>query len=205
MTPPPARADVVLGLPRKHLDVVYAATAIVDAVDGNADFPDAAAEIPAARAALETYAKAVTDAKNKVPGAVPVRGEAKVALVRAFQPLRRVVQSVVDAHLDQAETLVASARMKIRRFGLRTKADFTVKDGPLQGQVHLYARAVAGALLYFWEVRLGDGDWTFACDTSASDVVISDLTVGQLYSFRFRVRTRAGMTDASRVLTRRVR
>jgi hypothetical protein len=143
----------------------------------------------------------VTDAKNKVPGAVKVRGDAKIAMVKALGPLRASVQTVVDAHLDRAATLVVSAHMKVRSFGMRTKAAFAVTDGPGTGQVHVIARAILRALLYFWEFSLDQRSWVVASDTPAANAVITGLTVGQTYSFRFRARTRAGMTDYSPALS----
>jgi hypothetical protein len=196
--------QVVLGLPRgPHPDVVIATATIITAVGAN--FPNAAAQVAEATVAEAAYAKAVTDAKNRVPGAVKVRRDAKVALLKKLEPLRAVVQLAVDAQLDQAATVAESAKMKLRKVATHAKADFAADDGPGTGQVHLVAKAVLKALLYFWELSLDQKVWTVALDTSAAHAVLAGLTVGQTYYFRFRARDRKGMTDYSQVLRHVVR
>ena len=204
MNQPTVHPEVVLGLPKSpHPDVVIAAGTIIAAVGSN--FPGAAAQVAAATAAQGAYSQAVTDAKNKIPGAVTVRADAKVALIKALDPLRVIVQLAVDARLDQAGTIAESARMKLRKPPTRTKADFAADDGPGTGQVRLVARAILRALLYFWELSLDQKVWTVALDTSAARAVLSGLTVGQTCYFRFRARTRKGLTDYSQVLSHVVR
>ena len=201
-----AHPEVVLCIPQKpHPVVVIVTGTIIAAVDGNPNFPKAAAEVAAATAAKAAYAKAVIDAKNKIPGAVIVRAEAKVALLKTLAPLRLIVQKAVDAHLDQAATIAESAKMKLRKVAVHTKADFAVKDGLGTGQAQLVARAVEKALLYFWELSLDQKAWTVALDTSSAQVVLAGLTVGQTYYFRFRIRTRKAMTDYSQVVSHVVR
>jgi hypothetical protein len=203
---PIVHPEVVLGLPRgPHPEVVIAAETIIAAVAGSTNFPNAATQVAAATTALGAYSKAVSDAKNKIPGAVMVRTDAKVALIKALDPLRVIVQAAVDAHLDQAATIAESGKMKLRKAATRTKADFAADDGPGTGQVHLAARAILKALLYFWEVSVDQKVWTVALDTSTAQAVLSGLTVGQTYYFRFRVRTRKAMTDYSQVLSHVVR
>jgi hypothetical protein len=206
MVPTPVHPEVVLLLPkRKHADAVIAVDAMLSAVDGNTYFPGAGPLVAAARDALRDYAKAVSDAKNRVPGAVGVRGEARVALVKALAPIRASVQLAVDAHIDLAVTIAESAKMKLRKPSSRRKANFAVEDGPLSGQVHLLVKALAKALLYFWEVSTDKVHWAVALDTSAANAIIADLTPGQTYYFRFRVRTRTGLTDYSQILSHIVR
>ena len=206
MNQPVVHPEVVIGLPKgPHPDVVIAAETMIAAVAASAYFPNATTQVAAATAALGAYSKAVTDAKNKIPGAVQVRADAKVALIKAIAPLRVIVQAAVDAHLDQAATIAESGKMKLRKAAARTKADFAATDGPGTGQVRLAARAILRALLYFWEVSVDQKVWTVALDTSRAQAVLSGLTVGQTYYFRFRVRTRKGMTDYSQVLCHVVR
>jgi hypothetical protein len=205
MKEPTVHPEVVLGFPAKHADRVTSATAIITAMTGNANFTGAAAQVTAAQGAVAAFAAAVTQAKNKVPGAVKVRGDAQIAMMKALAPLVTIVQSTVDAHLEQAATLATSAAMKLRKTPTRNKAVFAVKDGPGTGQVHLIAKAVLKALLYFWEVSSDQKTWSVASDTSAANAILGGLTVGQTYYFRFRARTRKATTDYSQVLSHVVR
>src|SRR5262249_5587963 len=154
---------------------------------------------------IPAYEKAIADAKAKVPGAVKVRRDAKIAVGKACESVRLHVQSVIDAHVDQAATLAESAGMKLARVPNRSKAAFEVKDGPLSAYPQLIAKAVPGALLYFWECGSDQKNFGVAGDSSAAHFVIGGLTVGQTYYFRFRARTRTGMTNYSQVLSHVVR
>jgi hypothetical protein len=178
---------------------------MITSIDGNAEFPNSATQVATAKAALVPYANAVQDAKNRKPSATKVRGDAFKALVKALEALRIVVQIEVDATPNQAATLATSAGMKLRRASLRTKADFAVGDGPNAGSVHLIAKAIAKALVYYWEVSSDQKSWSVALDTTRADAILTGLTPGQTYWFRFRARTRTGMSDYSIVLSHIVR
>jgi hypothetical protein len=196
--------EVVLGLPTKHLDRANAATNMVNTMATS--FPSAATQVAAAKTAVAAYSTAVDNAKNKVPGAVGVRSDAQVAMMKTLLVLLAIVQAAVDAAPAQAATLATSASMALRKSSARTKAAFAVKDGPLSGQAHLIAKALLGALLYFWEFSLDGKTFTVAPDTSAANSILTGLTVGQTYSFRFRARIRkTGMSDYSQILTHTIR
>jgi hypothetical protein len=197
--------EVILGFPKKHDDRVAAGDAVIAAVDGNTNFPNAAAAVVAAKATIKPYKNAIADAKAKVHGAVKVRREARIAFDKAFEPVRAQIQIAVDAHVDQAATLAESAKMKLRKLPTHSKQDFAVKDGPLSGQVKLIAKAILRALLYFWEFSLDQKTWSTAPDTSKAKTILAGLTVGQTYYFRFRARTRTGMTDYSQILSLMIR
>ena len=203
---PTVHPEVILGIPQKpHADVVIATDTIIAAVAGSAYFSNTTAQVAAATTAHSAYSQAVTDAKNKIPGAVKVRRDAKVALIKALDPLRVIVQLAVDARIDLAATIAESAKMKLRKVATHSKADFAASDGPGSGQVRLIARAIARALLYFWEISVDQKTWTVALDTAAAQAVLSGLTVGQTYYFRFRARTRKGTTDYAQILSHVVR
>ena len=56
------------------------------------------------------------------------------------------------------------------------------------------------ALVYTWEWSLDQVSWTTALQTSKAKAVLSGLTVGKVYYFRFRVLTRKGKQDPSQVV-----
>src|SRR5262249_13451610 len=122
-----------------------------------------------------------------------------------LEALRIVAQIAVDADPNQAATLAASAGMKLRRATLHTKADFEVDDGPVSGSAHLIAKAIAGAVLYYWEVSSDQKSWSVAADSTKAHAILTGLTPGQTYWFRFRARTRKGMSDYSIILSHIVR
>jgi hypothetical protein len=204
MSQPTVHPEVVLGLPTKPLDRANSAAAIVNAMAGS--FPSAATQVAAAKTAVAAYSTAVDNIRNKVPGGVGVRSDAQLAMMKTLVVLLAIVQAAVDAAPAQAATLATSAAMRLRKPSARTKEAFAVKDGPNSGQAHLIAKALVGALLYFWEFSLDGKTWTVAPDTSAANSILTGLTVGQTYSFRFHARLRkTGMSDYSQILTHTVR
>jgi hypothetical protein len=193
-------------MPSKDDDYLPRSELIADAVDGNPEFPDAAVQVAAVKDAIVPYARAHADAKAKMPGAARIRQEARKALAGALDHLRDAVQTVIDAHVDRAAALAESAKMRLRKPYVRTKADFAVDDGLLPGSVNLLARAVAGALLYYWEVSQNGTSWSVAAETCKASAALTGLTPGQTYDFRFRARTRKdGYLDYSQVIRFMVR
>jgi hypothetical protein len=182
-------------LPRPDLPYSVAAQAMITAVDGNADFPNAAAQVAAAKAALAPYLAAIAARARHEAGAVKTRNEARGILQKALEHLRDAVQSAVDADVERAESLAASAKMSIRKVPLRNKDPFAVRDGNVSGRVLLIAKAILGALTYYWEVGSDSKSWSPIPETSRASTALGGLTPGQVYYFRFRAHTRKGMTD----------
>jgi hypothetical protein len=102
--------EVVLRLPRPHLPYSVAAQAMITAVDGNANFPNAATQVAAAKAALTPYLDAIAARARHEAGAVKARNDARRVLQQALEHLRDAVQYAVDADVEQAESLAIVRR-----------------------------------------------------------------------------------------------
>jgi hypothetical protein len=182
-------------LPKPDLSYGTAAEAIITAMDGNADFPNAAGLIAAAKPALKTYLAAIAARAAKQPDAVKIRKDARRALHKLLNQLRDNAQTAVDNDVEHAEALAASAKMSIRRVSGHNKEPFEVRDGKVSGEVLLIAKAILGALTYYWELSLDSKNWSPLPETSKAHTTSGGLTPGQLYYFRFRAHTRKGMTN----------
>jgi hypothetical protein len=182
-------------LPKAHLQYSTTAQAIITAIDGNTNFPNSAPLVATAKTALAAYLKAIADRAAKLPNAVKARNEARGVLQQAMEHLRDNVQSAVDANVEMAASTAESAKMSLRKVPVRNKDPFQVKDGKVSGQVLLIAKAILGALTYFWEFSVDSKSWSSIPETSKASTTYSGLTPGQLYYFRFRAHTRKGMTD----------
>jgi hypothetical protein len=184
-------------LPKPDLKFLVTAKAIVVAMDGNANFPNAGALVAAAKAAVDQFEEAVDDRAAELPGAVEAREDAKPLLRLALDHLRDHVQSVVDTRIDEAGSIAESARMSLRRVPVRDKPPFAVKDGKVSGLVLLIARALLGARTYYWELSEDKLTWVILPETSGANTSVAGLTPGKTYYFRFRAHTRKGMTEYS--------
>jgi hypothetical protein len=152
--------------------------------------------------------KKLSDCITAAKGAGPVARKAvreAVALVTSDQNLLAAyVQSLADgATPEHGALIIATALFALRKAGGRgAKADIAAKRGPTSGTARLQAAAIAGALVYFWEMSADDKVWSKAVDTERVTAVVTGLSPGQTYYFRFRAFVRkSGYTNYSQVVS----
>ncbi len=189
---------VVINYTAMNLPVV--AQKVHDGMNGNALFaspsvsmPQLANDIAAYQATLSEPGRLGTAAKKSV----------KRKLAMDLKHLRDDVQGVVEQQTSLADALkvAESAGMTLKKQpGPRNKPELAVKDSGLPGVVELDAKAVANSATYYWAFSLDGRSWTSVPETMKHVTVISGLTPGQTYYFRFRALTRKGMRDWSQVV-----
>ncbi len=137
---------------------------------------------PVARAAVKAAAAVVTSDQNM---------------------LAAYVQSLVDtATPEQGALLIATALFDLKKVRTSGKAEIVVKHGPTSGSALLQIARIAGALVYFWEVSTDGKTFVKAVDTEKVTALVTGLTPGQTYSFRFRAFVRkSGYTNYSQVVS----
>jgi hypothetical protein len=141
-------------------------------------------------AALVTAETAVL-ARTK--GAADTRN-AKLAVVKAdLESLKNYVQNVVDAsNPANAESIIGSAGMAIRKVTLHDKAELAVKQGSVSGTVTLSAKAAAKKAAYNWQYSIDQKTWTSLPQTLKAKTGVSGLTSGTTYYFRSQALTPKG-------------
>jgi hypothetical protein len=150
--------------------------------------------------------KAHIDALIKIdatPGATGAQKGAARRLVNAdLKHLQDYAQGVVDTVADPAAALVLieSINMRARRFTRASKPALAAKHGKVSGDVTLVAKAVRGGH-YYWSFSLDGKVWVSLPDTTKATTSLTGLTVAQLYYFRFRTLSRAGLADFSQAVT----
>jgi hypothetical protein len=109
------------------------------------------------------------------------------------------VQSVISANAtpETAADMVASAFMFLKKVTKPTKAELRALSTDVSGQVELDAKAVAHSATYYWEFSLDQVNWSVVPETMQASTIISGLTPGKVYYFRFRALTRKGKRDYS--------
>jgi hypothetical protein len=196
------RALVVLNLPTRVTDFVKFGQGIVAAMTGNAHFPSPTPTLAAVTALLTTLVTTETAAATRAKGTVPARNAAKAAAVAALQQLKAYVQQVADADPENAESIITSATMSVRKATSHTKAPFTVKQGSTSGTARLVAKAVAERASYVWQWSSDGGKtWTAVTPTLQAKTTITGLPVGTSCAFRFQALTKGGEEDWSQVVT----
>ena len=149
----------------------------------------------------------ITAYQASLPGvgkvATATRRSCKRTLAKDLKHLRDDVQTVVEQQTSLADALkvAESAGMTLKKVGKRDIPELAVKSAGIPTVVVLTAKAVAPHASYYWQFSLDSKNWTSAPETMKHITVISGLTSGQTYYFRFRALTRLGMRDWSPAIT----
>jgi hypothetical protein len=192
------RSFVVLKLPLPVPQLLKVAQAIIAALTNNALLPSPNPPLAALTAAVQKLDAAETATKTRAPGTVALRNLARVALLADLHTLKAYVQQVADANPDNAEAIITSAGMTVRKAPLRTKAQFAAKAGPISGTVHLVARAAAVRSAYEWEWSSDGGKtWTGVAATLQAKTTITGLPANTSCQFRYKAVTKTGEGDWS--------
>ncbi len=192
---------VVLGPPKKKSDLGTFAQVILALVTGNPHFLTPNPSVVVLTAAIALFFTTQTSARTKVVGAAAAHRDAYSALLALLQHLRDYVQSIVEASPTNALSVIEGSGLKVRKQSSRTKPQLAAKAGALSTTVDLIAKALAGDAVYYWEYSLNQKTWTCAGEDFKASMLISGLTPGQTYYFRFRGLTRKGKTDYSQVVS----
>jgi hypothetical protein len=196
------RTLAVLKLPLHVPDLIKVAQAIVEAMTGNAALPNPTPALAVVSAAIAALDAAETATKTRAKGTIEVRNTARAALIAALHELKAYVQTVCDANLPQAETIITSAAMSVKKPPAHTKHDFVAKSGATSGSVHLVAKAVSRRASYEWQWSPDGGKtWTQAPSTLQSRTTILALPLAVTCQFRYRAVTKVGEGDWSQVIT----
>lgn len=192
--------------PRSHHKFATYVVHIADCLDGNASYPDANPSAATLQALAAAFILANAKAKHEGPAAVADRDEKRADLEDQLDVLVAYVRQKVKAEAADpadAATRILSAGLSIRKKGNAPKPVLAAKHGDLSGEIVLVARAVAKAATYYWEVSSDQTTWVSAPQTMRADTMISGLTPGEVYYFRFRAFSRKGLTDYTDVVALR--
>ena len=192
------RVFVALKLPLPVPQLIKVAQAIIAALTNNPRVPNPNPTHAALTTALDALVSAEAATKTRTAGTVAARNVARTNLLSLLHATRANVQQVADANPEQAEAIITSAGMGVRKTPGHTKAPFAANPGAVSGTARLAAKAAAVRAAYEWEWS-GDGGktWTAVSPTLQAKTEITGLPVATLAQFRFRAITKAGAGDWS--------
>ena len=193
---PQHRTIIAFRLPSPVLALLKMGKSIIAAMTGNAHFPSPNPPLATLIASLTALDGAETATKTRAQGTVETRNAARTQLLSDLHAVKAYVQQVADANPEQADGIIASAGMTVRRTGARAKPTFAVRQGTTSGSVKISARAVAVRASYEWEWSVDGGKtWTLAPPTLQARTAIGGLPVGTNVQFRYRSVTKTGAAD----------
>jgi hypothetical protein len=189
---------VALKLPLPVPQLIRVAQAIIAALTSNPHIPSPNPSVPSLTTALDTLVTTEAATKTRAAGTVPARNVARTNLLSLLQASKANVQQLADLSPEQAEAIVTSAGMAIRKTAAPTKPPFAAKPGAISGTVVLAARAAAVRASYEWEWS-GDGGktWNAVSPTLQAKTEIAGLAVATIVQFRYRAVTKEGVGDWS--------
>jgi hypothetical protein len=115
--------------------------------------------------------------------------------------LKAYVQCIANAEPEQAEAIVLSAGMKVKKRSTRTKLPVKVKHGDAPGRVVLDAKALPQPVFYRWQMSTDQTTWTDLPETFRTKSVVDGLAAATIYSFRLRTVTNNGPSEWSPPVT----
>jgi hypothetical protein len=196
-----ARSLVVLKLSPRIKNVLSFAQNVASALASNAHFPAPTPSLATFQADIAALNTAETAVLSRTKGAVEARN-AKLAIVRAdLENLKAYVQTVAAvATPTDADAIIESAGLTIRKVTLHDKPALAAKQGSVTGTVNLVAKSAAKRAAYNWQYSTDQKTWTTVPLTIQAKTGFAGLTAGTQYYFRVQPVTDSGVGDWSQVV-----
>jgi hypothetical protein len=199
---PNHRTIAVLNMPRTVGALVTYAQGIVTAMTGNPSFPTPAPALATVKTAIDDLQKAETVAQARTKGAVSVRNEKRTALVTLLRQMVAHVQTVADANVENAVSIIESAGIGVKKAAARKPRTFDAAPGAIAGSAKLVAASAGNRASYEWQYSLDAGHtWVTAPSTLQSKTTIPGLTVGATVLFRYRPVVKTGEGNWSQTVS----
>ena len=195
------RTLAVFTLSPKVPALITQCQSVAEGVAANPAFASLAAQVTAIHTAIAALVAAEATANTKVKGAAQARDQKRADLVTLMHQLKADVQKVADADPTNAEAIILSARLGVRKPTSRTKATFVARRGTVSGVANLVAKAAAARASYEWQYSIDQKTWTNMPVTLTAKTTVVGLTPATTYSFRYRAVTKAGEGDWSGIAT----
>jgi len=200
------KAVAVLKLPKPAKKVSVLARSIVSAMTTNqTSFPSPSPSLATVTADIAALEAADAVVLSRTKGARQER-DVKLAIVqKELIRLKAYAQEIADQNPTDAEAIIETAGMSVKKPSIRDRALFEVVDGPVSGSVRLIVKSAGDRAAYEWQMSTDGTTWTFVRLTLQASTLVSGLTPGRTYSFRMRVQTKDGLGDWSQVVSILVR
>jgi hypothetical protein len=194
--------SAVLRIPKADKDLFAFGMAVHDGFLGNPDLPNPSPVMAVFKADLVAFQDAATKAQLKTKGAVTQRKAKRRKVVSDLKHLKDYVQSVAEMQTDSATAaaIIEAVLMSVRKTGKHAQPELQARNTGVSGEVALAAASVARDAVYYWEFSLNQTNWSSVPETLRASTVITGLTPGQTYYFRFRALTRKERKDYSQVV-----
>ena len=178
------KVTVALNFPTVISAFIVFANAIVLAMLENANFESLGEKITQVSSDLKILENLEAACNTKPPTAsVSARNAALVTVQNELRTLRNDVQNIADADPLNAQTIIESSGMSVKKGAIHGKQQNTAEDGVVEGSVDLTAE---GAGAHEWRMSTDDESWALLPASFTSKTTVSELTPGLVYYFQNR-------------------
>jgi hypothetical protein len=176
---------VALNFPTVISLFIIFAKAIYKAMFNNRNFAASASKVERLGLDIANLDAAETACNTKPPtGSVEVRNVALEAVKADLRSLRNDVQEVADANPANAQAIIASAAMSIKKSTPHGKQQNTAKDGVEEGSVILTGE---GSGPHEWRMSYDEKEWIYLPASRSSKTTVTGLVPGTLCYFQNRM------------------
>jgi len=178
------KVTVALNFPTVISAFIVFANAIVLAMLENAYFESLATKINQVSSDLKILENLEAACNTKPPTAsVSARNAALVTVQNGLRTLRNDVQNIADADPMNAQAIIESSGMSVKKPITHTGHQNTAEDGVDEGSVDLTAECAG---VHEWRMSTDNESWTLLSASFTSRTTVSDLTPGLVYYFQNR-------------------
>ena len=183
----------VLLLPRTVPATITYAQSIVTAMTGNTSFPSPVPALATVTTAIGALQSAESTALTRAKGAVEARNDKRAALVTLLKQLLGYIQTVADADVETAATVIRSAGVAVKKTPALKARVFAAEQGEISGSAKLVAASAGRRASYEWQYSTDGGKtWVIAPATLQAKTTVTGLTPGATVEFRYRPVTKTG-------------
>jgi hypothetical protein len=174
---------------------------VAAALKGNPALPSPNSPLATFAAEIAPLESSRVKTKTRAFGTASERNARPAAVLADLDSLRADVETIANESAGQAEAVIASSGMSVRRSSGHAKPAFAAKEGPTSGAVRLVAKAPPTRASHDWQQSTGGVTWVDLARTVQADTEIAGLAAGTRDWFGCRTLTKERVCDWSEVLS----
>jgi hypothetical protein len=184
----PPRSIAVLRLPKYQAPLlVTRARNIVQSMTGNSWFPSPRPLLATVEDAIEALSAAEAATYGGGEAQTSIRNRKGLDLRILLDELRSYVQSIAEANVEHARSIIESAGMHVKKARPAGRQGFRLINGRVSGEVDAFTDQAGNRASYEWVFSLDECvTWMVWRVTTSANTTITDLPVGARAWVRYR-------------------
>jgi len=204
-TEPTSYPEAVVLLPKSDPAAIGFCKSILAKTDPtkNSDFNPTPQELTTLATDAAAYDSAYAKSRGGGRAATQALKAARKKIMTDLSHVRDRIQQVAETKTTPADAaaVIVGAGLSLKKRTKRNKPPLRAVQGPTSGTAWLELLRVAGIATYYWVFSTDQKNWSSAPETMKARLLLTGLTPGQTYYFKFRALTRKGPVDYSQIVS----